>query len=65
MPPECLVATRPAGAAPRPAFATPRESALQKDEVSAVISEVWRRGLCGDNTALVIPAQAGIQGLRH
>ena len=27
MPPECLVATRPAGAAPHPAFATPRESA--------------------------------------
>ena len=27
LPPGCLVATRPAGAAPRPAFATPRESA--------------------------------------
>ena len=27
LPPECLVATRPAGAAPHPTFATPRESA--------------------------------------
>ena len=48
MPPECLVATRPAGAAPRPAFATPRESALQKDEVRAVYARFGARGLCGD-----------------
>jgi hypothetical protein len=33
MPPECLVATRPAGAAPRPAIKTPHERAPQLDEV--------------------------------
>jgi hypothetical protein len=36
LPPECLVATRPAGAALRPASRTPRESAPQKDEVMVV-----------------------------
>jgi hypothetical protein len=30
MPPECLVATRPAGAAPRPASRSPLETPLQR-----------------------------------
>jgi hypothetical protein len=30
MPPECLVASRPAGAAPHPAAATPRDDALRR-----------------------------------
>ena len=34
-PPGCLVATRPAGTAPRPAIKTPLERAPQKDEVVA------------------------------
>src|SRR4029078_4625168 len=33
LPPECLVATRPAGAAPRPAIKPPLERAPQPDEV--------------------------------
>ena len=36
MPPERLVATRPAGAAPHPAFATPRESAPSEGRGDAV-----------------------------
>ena len=50
LPPECLVATRPAGAAPRPAFATPRESAPQKDEVGCIVSEVQSVGIVGGIT---------------
>src|SRR5680860_1635400 len=44
MPPECLVATRPAGAAPRPAHATPRESAPLTDEVVGVYGRFGVRG---------------------
>ena len=62
MPPECLVATRPAGAAPRPASRRLIETPLT-GRGGGIISEVRRRGLCGDNSpTLVIPAKAGIQG---
>ncbi len=54
MPPGCLVATRPAGAAPRPAFATRRETPLQKDEVGGVYGRICWWGIT--HREFVIPA---------
>src|SRR5665648_584261 len=62
MPPECLVATRPAGAAPRPAHATPRESAPLTDEVVGVYG---RFGVRGEVPPLVLrhPGESGGPGV--
>ena len=51
MPPECLVATRPAGAAPRPAYRNASRSALQVDEVMQMIREVGRVGISPTSSA--------------
>ena len=58
LPPECLVATRPAGAAPRPASRRLMIAPLS-GRGGCSISEVWRRGLCGDKAApsLLIPVR--------
>jgi hypothetical protein len=45
MPPECFIATKLAGAAPRPAIKTPRERAPQLDEVMCMIIGVSSAGI--------------------
>ena len=62
MPPECLVATRPAGAAPRPASRRLMIAPLS-GRGGCIYSEVREAGIMRGqlHTALVIPAQAGIQ----
>ena len=65
MPPECLVATRPAGAAPRPASRRLMIAPLS-GRGGCIVSEIPRAGIMWGKThqELVIPAQAGIQGQR-
>src|SRR5579885_1997051 len=45
LPPGSFVATKPAGAAPRPAFKTPLERAPQLDEVDQSLTELRRLGI--------------------
>src|SRR5665648_305525 len=45
MPPECLVAKRPAGAAPRPAITTPRENAPSSGRGGDMIRQVLGAGI--------------------
>jgi hypothetical protein len=67
MPPECLVATRLAGAAPRPAYRHASRERPLEGRGEGSLREVWRAGITsGDSSPTpVIPAKAGIQGSRH
>jgi hypothetical protein len=52
MPPECFLARKPAGAAPRPAVTTPREERPSSGRGGCSVTEVWGEGISGAQAAL-------------